>query len=158
MTAKPNIMQNYDIAKVVESANEVMKANSKDRKSFKESYYSLSRLLRDSQMKSMMSLTTPLFESVGLPTTGKVKPSEVLARLSAKQLQTEKDGSVSVLMWSRVQKREKDAQGVLQPVFEADGKTPVMVDKSSRIKEGSWNIDKLLRLMAQAAAFKAQVK
>lgn len=148
-------MTNYK--NITESAKVVFKETAKSRKEYNTAYYSLSRLLRDTQTKSMLKITAPIFESLGLKTNGKVRPSEIMEMLAPEQyvVETNKKGESTtfVVLWSHVQKTEKAKDGTIKKVFEADGTTPVMVDKSSKIMEGTWTLNKFVKLMAQRNAF-----
>ena len=148
-------MTNYK--NITESAKVVFKETAKSRKEYNTAYYSLSRLLRDTQSKGMLKITAPIFESLGLATNGKVKPSEIMEMLTPEQyvVETNKNGesTTKVVLWSHVQKTEKAKDGTIKKVFEADGTTPVMVDKSSKIMEGTWTLNKFVKLMAQRNAF-----
>lgn len=146
---------NVAIETIVTKANEVMKNNAKARKEWNASYYSLSKLLRDAQMKSQMALTVPVFESLGLATNGKVKPSEIMDSLAEKQVRVNEDGTKDVLLWSRTQKYEKNSDGTRTYIFEEDGVTPVLEDHCSAIKEGAWTLNKFCKLIAQRNAFLA---
>ena len=140
-------------------ANEVMKATASDRKVFNQAYYSLSRLLRDTQTKTALKITAPIFKAIGLPVTGKVSANDVKELLAPEQYETvTKKGETTkyIVLWSHVQKTEKDKAGNIKKCFEADGVTPIMIDKSTRITEGNWTLNKLVKLMAQRNAFEAE--
>ena len=134
---------------VIAAANEVFKSTSAERREWNKEYYSLSKLLRDAQQKSRMERTAPIFAAIGLPINGKVSPSYVLDSLSWEQWIEDKQGNACVCLWNRVQAKDKDGN----KLFEQDGVTPVMVDHCSRINEGTWTLNKLVKLISQRNAF-----
>lgn len=141
-------MTNFE--SICKNAKAIMKATAADRNAWNKEYYSLSKLLRDAQEKKRMELTAPIFAQLGLPVDGKVKPSYILDSLTWQQFAEDKNGEAVPVIWSHVQKRDKG-----EPVFAEDGVTPVMVDRASRIKEGSWTMNKLALLISQRNSFLA---
>jgi hypothetical protein len=123
---------------------------------FTQSYSSLSKLLRIIQSKDMMKYSAPLLEALNLPKNGKLTPTALINLLEPEQLVQEKtkDGVFSkISLWSQSQKTEKQENGRREKVFEADGITPVMIDKTKIIKEGQWSLKTLCELMAQKEYF-----
>ena len=123
---------------------------------FTQSYSSLSKLLRIIQSKDMMKYTASLFKALNLPGNGKLTPTALINLLEPEQLVQEKtkDGvSSKISLWSQSQKTENLGNGRREKVFEADGITPVMIDKTKIIKEGQWSLKTLCELMAQKEYF-----
>ena len=123
---------------------------------FTQSYSSLSKLLRIIQSKDMMKYSASLLEALNLPKNGKFTPTALINMLEPEQLVQEKtkDGvSSKISLWSQSQKTEKRENGRREKVFEADGVTPVMIDKTKIIKEGQWSLKTLCELMAQKEYF-----
>ena len=133
-----------------------MKETSKNRTEWKKAYHSLSRLLRDSQMKSAMAITAPIFSAIGLPISGKVKPADVLGLLSPDQWDVNKKGEkFPCYMAKKVITKEVDVEGqtVRVPVLDAQGNKQYTYDLKP-IHEGQWTMDKLVSLVATAYAMK----
>ena len=123
---------------------------------FTQSYSSLSKLLRIMQSDEMIKYTSSLFEKLNLPTNGKLTPTGFKNMLEPEQLEKEmtKDGPFDrIVLWSQTQKVEKRWDGTRTKVFKADGITPVMVDKTKKIKEGQWSLKTLCSLMVQKEYF-----
>lgn len=123
---------------------------------FTQSYRSLSKLLHIIQSKDMMSYSSSLLKALNLPVNGKFTPAALINLLEPEQLVQEKtkDGVVSrIVLWSQSQKTEIQANGRREKVFEADGMTPVMIDKTKVIKEGQWSFKLLCDLIAQKEYF-----
>lgn len=120
-----------------------------------ESYHSLSKLLRVMQSDELKKYTFPLFQGLNLPTTGKITPTAFINMLDTRQFVDEKtkEGfSKRIVLWSQSQKTEVK-YGSRIKVFESDGITPIMVDKTKTIKEGQWSLKTLCDLMAQKEYF-----
>ena len=123
---------------------------------FTQGYSSLSKLLRIIQSKDMMTYSSSLLKALNLPANGKMTPTALLNVLEPEQLVQEKtkDGVKSkIALWTQSQKTENQGQGRRIKVFEADGLTPVMIDKTKVIKEGQWSLKLLCDLMAQRDYF-----
>ena len=123
---------------------------------FTQSYSSLSKLLRIIQSKDMMKYSASLLKALNLPVNGKVTPTALINMLEPEQLVQEKTkGGMSskISLWSQSQKTEKQGNGKREKVFEADGITPVMIDKTKAIKEGQWSLKTLCALIAQKEYF-----
>ena len=123
---------------------------------FTQGYSSLSKLLRIIQSKDMMTYSSSLLKALNLPVNGKLTPTALINVLEPEQLVQEKskDGVKSKLaLWSQSQKTEKQENGRREKVFEADGITPVMIDKTKVIKEGQWSLKIICDLMAQKEYF-----
>lgn len=120
-----------------------------------QSYSSLSKLLRTMQSLDMMKYTSPLFKVLNLPTTGKLTPTAFVQMLEPEQFvqETTREGTKKrIVLWSQTQKTQtKDGKRI--KVFEKDGVTPVLVDKTKPIKEGQWSLKTLCDLMAQKEHF-----
>ena len=134
-----------DLQKSFESAAKVMKATKEDRSIWNKSYYSLSRLLRDMQTKTGLKMTAPIFEQLGLPTGGKVRPADVLALVP--NFKETKSGEKLPAYISRTKKVEELPDGTKKDVLDADGK-PVYEYKLSAVREGQWSLDKLCKILA----------
>lgn len=123
---------------------------------FTQGYSSLSKLLRIIQSKDMMPYSSSLLKALNLPVNGKFTPSALVNMLEPEQLiqETTKDGVVSkIALWSQTQKTVKQPNGRREKLFEADGITPVMIDKTKVIKEGQWSFKLLCDLIAQKEYF-----
>ena len=123
---------------------------------FTQSYSSLSKLLRIIQSKDMMKYSSTLLKALNLPVNGKLTPTALINMLEPEQLVQEKtkDGvSSKISLWSQSQKTETQGNGRREKVFEADGITPVMIDRIKVIKEGQWSLKTLCELMAQQEYF-----
>jgi hypothetical protein len=146
------------IFNVIAAANEVFKANSKNRREFNVSYYSLSRLLKDMQSKANRKISEPLWESLGIEINWDAKkneerlqPADILGMLDEEQISIDKKGNKCCYIWTLTQSKDEDGN----KLFEEDGVTPIMEEKKNRISEGGWTMNKIYRLLAQANAFKA---
>ena len=123
---------------------------------FTQGYSSLSKLLRIIQSKDMLKYSASLLEALNLPVNGKMTPTALINVLEPEQLVQEntKDGVKSkVALWTQSQKTENQGQGRRIKVFEADGVTPVLIDKTKVIKEGQWSFKLLCDLIAQKEFF-----
>lgn len=123
---------------------------------FTQAYSSLSKLLRIIQSKDMLKYSASLLKALNLPVNGKLSPTALINLLEPEQLVQEKtkDGvSLKIALWSQSQKTEKQGYGRREKVFEADGITPVMIDKTKIIKEGQWSLKTLCDLIAQKEYF-----
>jgi len=123
---------------------------------FTQSYKSLSKLLHIIQSKDMMKYSASLLEALNLPENGKLTPAALINLLEPEQFVQEKtkEGVISkISLWSQSQKTEKLENGRREKVFEADGITPVMIDKTKIIKEGQWSLKTLCELIAQKEYF-----
>lgn len=123
---------------------------------FTQSYNSLSKLLHVIQSRDMMKYISPLFETLDIPTTGKVTPKQIINLLDPNQLvkETTREGtSDRIALWTKSQKVETQADGTRKKVFLADGVTPVLIKKAKIIKEGKWSLKTLCDLMAQKEYF-----
>lgn len=120
-----------------------------------QSYSTLSKMLRTMQTQEMLKYTSSLFKILSLPTNGKITPTSFTSILEPEQFvqETTKDGFVNrIVLWSQSQKVVvKD--GIRTKIFEADGVTPVMVDKTKKVKEGQWSLKTLCDLVAQKEYF-----
>ena len=123
---------------------------------FTQGYSSLSKLLRIIQSKDMMKYSASLLEALNLPENGKLTPAALINLLEPEQFVQEKtkEGVISkISLWSQSQKTETLENGRREKVFEADGITPVMIDKTKIIKEGQWSLKTLCELIAQKEYF-----
>lgn len=123
---------------------------------FSQGYSSLSKLLRIIQSKDMLPYSSSLLKALNLPVNGKMTPTALINVLEPEQLVEEKtkDGVKSkVALWTQSQKTENQGLGGRIKVFEADGVTPVMIDKTKVIKEGQWSLKLLCDLIAQKEYF-----
>ena len=123
---------------------------------FTQGYSSLSKLLRIIQSKDMLTYSSSMLKALNLPVHGKLTPTELINELEPEQLVQEKtkDGVKSkVVLWTQSQKTEIQEQGRRIKLFEADGVTPVMIDKTKIIKEGQWSFKLLCDLIAQKEYF-----
>ena len=123
---------------------------------FTQSYKSLSKLLHIIQSKDMMKYSASLLEALNLPENGKLTPAALINLLEPEQFVQEKtkEGVISkISLWSQSQKTETLENGRREKVFEADGITPVMIDKTKIIKEGQWSLKTLCELIAQKEYF-----
>lgn len=143
-------------AKLKEFLDSLPKGNAYYKFVITQSYRSMSQLFRTLQSAEMRKYTLPLFEILKLPTTGKMSPAAFKELLEPEQFvkETTKDGTVErIVLWTQSQKVETRYDGTRIKVFEADGVTPVMVDKTKKIKEGQWSLKILCDLMAQKEYF-----
>jgi hypothetical protein len=104
----------------------------------------------------MMKYSASLLKALNLPVNEKMTPTALINVLEPEQLVQEKteDGVKNkVALWTQSQKTENLGQGKRIKVFEADGVTPVMIDKTKVIKEGQWSLKLLCDLMAQKEYF-----
>ena len=104
----------------------------------------------------MMKYSASLLEALNLPENGKLTPAALINLLEPEQFVQEKtkEGVISkISLWSQSQKTEKLENGRREKVFEADGITPVMIDKTKIIKEGQWSLKTLCELIAQKEYF-----
>ena len=104
----------------------------------------------------MMTYSSSLLKALNLPVNGQLTPTALINVLEPEPLVQEKskDGVKSKLaLWSQSQKTEKQEQGGRIKLFEADGVTPVMIDKTKVIKEGQWSLKLLCDLIAQKEYF-----
>lgn len=120
-----------------------MKATRKQRNIWKKEYFSLSRLLRDTQTKSALTITAEIFAELGLPTSGKIKPAEVLNGLNPAQFVDDKKGNKFPAYVTQV--AILDAEG--KPVLDAEGNKTYNY-KLTAIREGGWTLDKLCKLIS----------
>ena len=123
---------------------------------FTQGYSSLSKLLRIIQSKDMLPYSSSLLKALNLPVNGKMSPTALINVLEPEQLVQEKtkEGVKSkVALWTQSQKTENLGQGRRIKAFEADGVTPVMIDKTKVIKEGQWSFKILCELIAQKEYF-----
>jgi len=129
------------IKEMNENVNKVMNSTKKARQAWKKSYFSLSRLLRDTQLKASMKINASTFEAIGLPTTGKVKPDEVLA-LIPNFVVTKKGERLPAYAATKLIK-DKDGN----PVLDKDGnKTYDYILRP--VREGQWTLDILVKVLA----------
>ena len=123
---------------------------------FTQGYSSLSKLLRIIQSKDMMKYSSSLLKALNLPVNGKMTPTAFVNMLEPKQFVKEStsDGTINrIVLWTQSQKVEKLFDGTRIKVFEADGVTPVMIDKTKVIKEGQWSFKLLCDLIGQKEYF-----
>ena len=123
---------------------------------FTQGYSSLSKLLRIIQSKDMLTYSSSLLKALNLPVHGKLTPTALINELEPEQLVQEKtkDGVKSkVALWTQSQKTVNQGQSRRIMVFEADGVTPIMIDKTKIIKEGQWSLKLLCDLIAQKEYF-----
>lgn len=128
----------------VESYNNVvntMKQTREGRTLYKQTFCSLSRTLRNMQTKEGMRSCAPIFEALGLPTTGKIKPSEILARIAA--WTEDKNGNKIPAYTSRTAVLDKDGN----PVLDKDGNRTYTY-RLVGVKDGAWTIDKFVKVLA----------
>lgn len=118
-----------------------------------QSYHSLSKVLHIFQTRDMMKYTKPLFKILNLPTTGNLSPTAFINLLEPEQIEITKDGNRNeIVLWSQSQKIEV-RNGTRIKRFKPDGITPIMVDKTKRIKEGKWTLKTLCDIMSQKEYF-----
>lgn len=142
--------------KLKEFLDSLPKGNAYYKFVFTQSYRSMSKLFKAMQSAEMRKYTRQLFEILKLPTTGRMSPMDFKELLEPEQFvkETTKDGIVeTIVLWTQSQKVETRYDGTRVKVFEADGVTPVMVDKTKKIKEGQWSLKTLCDLMAQKEYF-----
>ena len=123
---------------------------------FTQGYSSLSKLLRIVQSKDMLTYSSSLLKALNLPFNGKLTPTALINVLEPEQLVQEKTKEgvkPKVALWTQSQRTENQGQGRRIKVFEADGVTPVMIDKTKVIKEGQWSLKLLCDLIAQKEYF-----
>ena len=123
---------------------------------FTQGYSSLSKLLRIIQSKDMLPYSSSLLKALHLPVNGKMTPTALINVLEPEQLVEEKtkEGIKSkVALWTQSQKSENQGLGRRIKVFEADGVTPILIDKTKVIKEGQWSLKLLCDLIAQKEYF-----
>ena len=119
-------------------------------------YNTLSQLLKGVQSKDMIKYTSSLFKIINLPKTGKFSPRELKEMLEPEQFvqETSTEGPVNkIVLWSQTQKTEVLNDGTRSKMFEEDGVTPIMVDKTKKIKDGQWTIKVLCDLLFQKNYF-----
>ena len=119
-------------------------------------YHSISKLLRVMQSKDMLRYTSSLFELLNLPATGNISPTDFKNMLEPEQFvqETTEDGTFNrIVLWTQVQKTEVLKDGTRMKSFEADGITPIMIDKAKSVKEGQWTLKTLCDLMVQKKYF-----
>lgn len=144
---KTNFVNNF------ESANIVMNNTKNLRKAWHKEERTLSRLLRLAQEKKMMPYTAPIFEAAGIPTSGKVKPADILAQVT-NFMEVKKEMLPAYLREVKVYLRDpegkivKDADGNRVTKKDADG-NDVTTLKLTPIKEGTWTLEKLLKAVAK---------
>lgn len=146
-------MKNY--SEIFGNVSKGMKSTNKARTAFKNEYHSLSRLLRDAQQKCMMNVTAPIFEALGLPTNGKVKPQDVLDLLKPEQFVTDKKGNKFPAVVSRktvMKDAVVDGQKIRIPDLDANGEKQYEYSLRA-VKEGQWTIDKFEELVRNAREF-----
>ena len=124
-----------------------MKETKKERTIWRSNYFSLSRLLRDTQTKEGLKITTPIFAALNLPTTGKIKPSEILESLSDSQFYTDKKGNKFPAYVTRREITDENGN----PVLTKEG-LKTYEYKLTPIREGSWTLDKLCKLISDRNA------
>lgn len=136
-----------------ENANNVINNTKDDRKAWHKQERTLARLLRIAQEKKMMSFTRPLFESVGLPTNGKLTQTKYLtfvvnfveiggkkyAAYIRKSPIYEKDENG---------KTKKDVNGKYIQAKDTNGNL-LFAYKQSVIKDGTWTLEKLLKAVCK---------
>ena len=126
-----------------------------------QSFFSLSKLLRVVQEKSVRKYMIPLFTILKLPAVGHISLPMLISLLQPEQFVKEstKEGNLDkIVLWSQTQKVKTTIDGKRVKEFEDDGVTPVMVDKIKKIKEGQWSVKVLCELMTQREYFANQHK
>lgn len=142
-------MSSINLKNIFESVNNVMNDTKKERKAWHSEEQKLSRLLHVCQEKRMQKFSYPLFEKVGIPTTGKVKESEYLSHVvNFVTVKGEKLPAyireITVYERDSEGKIKKDKDGSFIPKKDKDGN--VVKDlKLTPIKEGTWTLEKLLK-------------
>lgn len=129
----------------------VMKETKEERNLWKATFNSLSRLLRVAQTKEGMKIVAPIFGRFNLPTTGKVKPSEILALIPSEYMKEDKKGNINPCYLSKVVKKEKDKEGNLVECKDKEGNT-IYEFKLTSVKDNAWTLDKLVKVLATATA------
>ena len=150
----------YSSSKILEEWKKILEnipgGNAFYKGTLTDPFHSLSKLLRVMQSKGMMKYTSSLFELLKLPTTGKITPPDFVNMLEPEQFikETTKEGSINrIVVWSQSQKTEKLMDGTRIKIFEEDGVTPIMIDKTKKILEGKWTLKVLCDLIVQKGYF-----
>ena len=136
---------------VYESVNNCMKATKEERNLWKTTFNSLSRLLRVAQSKEGIKIVKPIFERFNLPTTGKVKPSEILALIPSEYMKEDKKGNSFPCYLSKVVKKEKDKEGNLVECKDKEGNL-LYVYELRPVRDNAWTLDKFVKVLATATA------
>lgn len=130
----------------VESYNKVansMKETKEARSIWKQSFCSLSRLLRVAQTKEGLAIVKPIFEAFNIPTTGKVKPSEMESYFKV-WTEHKKLGNLPAYI-SRRAKRD-DAGVILK-----DDKGNVIYEYvKTAVRPNNWTLDNLVKVLASS--------
>lgn len=140
-------MKTSDFSKVYESAKEVMNNTKDSRRAWRVKFNTLTRLLHDTQTRDAWKITEPIYEALGLPITRKVSRSDVESLVHI--WHTDKKGNRFPAYVSR--RIETDADG--NEVKDADGNTKYYF-VTSPVKDGSWSLDKLARVLACSNNYK----
>lgn len=122
-------MKNF--AKVIESANVVLKSVAGELRGGNREYTSISRVLKDIQRKDMLKCGYgKVFEAVGLE-AGKITPAEFFAAVHKCMHGTDKKGNDFVGIWGN----KKNEDGTTTPVLR---------------KVTAWTPNKLFKVLAQS--------
>lgn len=129
-----------------ESYNQVansMKETREARNIWKQKFCSLSRLMRTAQTKEGLEIVKPIFEAFNIPTTGKVKPSEIEQKFKV-WTETKKNGNIPAYI-SRKAKRDEAGEIV------KDDKGNVIYEYvKTAVRPNNWTLDNLVKVLASS--------
>ena len=136
-----------------ESANNVINNTKKARSDWHKQERTLSRLLKEAQLKNMLPYTKPLFAEVGLPTDGKLSRTAFLTYI-VNFVEVKGEKLPAYLREVTIYKRGEDGKVLTDAdghrVAEKDEKGNVKTAlRLTAIKEGTWTLEKLLRSVAK---------
>lgn len=143
---KKNVIQSSETR--YSSQRSALDSLKSERKSLKESIYTLTRLLHELQSIEVWPKSKPIFEKLGLPTSRKLGKNALLSMLPASSFVTIKVNG----------KEEKvPAITARRKVFTTDenGNRVYTLDKNGEfvynyymapVKNGTWNVDKFIQL------------